>query len=172
MTALDEAWAWYQTTRRHLALFGRLTRPDYWAGLPVDRDDQFKPLDPAQVRARIDEGLPTLNDLAVLVLFSAFEAVVRDQAVELVRGRRSPADHPVVRNTLDAAETALQDGSFHRVLQAYKGPVDVNLVEQVNQVRKFRNWVAHGRRGDPDDMVEPQAAYERLRAFLDAVGLS
>jgi hypothetical protein len=35
------------------------------------------------------------------------------------------------------------EGSFFAVLQSYKGPDD-NLIEQVNQVRRYRNWVAHG----------------------------
>lgn len=172
MTTLEAAWAWYETTRRHATLFGRLTRPDYWLSLPLDRDDRFKALDPAQVRAQVDAGLPFLDDLAVVVLFSVFESVVRDEAVRLLRLGRSPADHPVVRNTLAGAEDALREGSFFRVLDAFKGPVDVALVEHVNQVRKYRNWVAHGRRGTPDANVGPRDAYDRLRAFLAAVGLS
>ena len=41
--------------------------------------------------------------------------------------------------------------------------MDVNLTEQVNQVRKSRNWVAHGRRGEPENSVVPDIAIERLR---------
>jgi hypothetical protein len=172
MTTLEEAWGWYDTTRRHLSLFGRLTRPDYWIGLPLDRDDKFKALDPEEVRSRIETGLPYLNDLAVVVLFSVFESIVRHHAVGLIESRRSATDHPVISRTLDEAEESLREGSFYHVLQAYKGPLDVNLVEHVNQIRKYRNWVAHGRRGKPDANVTPPDAYDRLRAFLAAVGVA
>lgn len=171
MTTLDDAWAWYTVTHQHLKLFRRLARPDYWAGLPIDRDDAFKFLDPSQVQDQIDTRLPYLDDLAIVVLFSVFEAIVRDQALELVRCQRVPGEHPVIGNALDDVENSLREGSFFRVLEAYKGPIDKNLVEHVNQVRKYRNWVAHGRRARPEANVDPRQAYTRLRDFLAAVDL-
>ncbi len=39
----------------------------------------------------------------------------------------------------------IEHGSFHWVLEVFK-PYGAGLVEEVNQVRKYRNWVAHGRR--------------------------
>ena len=41
-----------------------------------------------------------------------------------------------------------------------------DLVEEVNQVRKYRNWVSHGKRGERPDNVEPPMAFDRLRRFL------
>jgi hypothetical protein len=67
----------------------------------------------------------------------------------------------------------IAEGSFFHVLAAYKSGVDPGLIEQVNQVRRYRNWVAHGRRaGEIPDNVTPRAAYDRLRAFLSALGLT
>jgi uncharacterized protein YutE (UPF0331/DUF86 family) len=60
----------------------------------------------------------------------------------------------------------IEHGSFYRVLEAYK-ILDPNLIEEVNQVRRYRNWVAHGRRGVPPDNVGPEAAYDRLGRFLE-----
>jgi hypothetical protein len=57
-------------------------------------------------------------------------------------------------------------GSFYKVTEAYKA-LDPDLIEQVNQVRKYRNWVAHGRRGEPQNAVDPKTAYARLNRFLD-----
>ncbi len=44
--------------------------------------------------------------------------------------------------------------------------MDVDLTEQINQVRKFRNWVAHGRRDVPENNVNPDDAIERLLRYL------
>jgi hypothetical protein len=81
--------------------------------------------------------------------------------------------HPVVQAALGDGRDQIEQGSFFRVLQAYKPSIDNDLVEQVNQVRKYRNWVAHGRRGsETPASVTPLAAYDRLRALLAALGLS
>ncbi len=60
---------------------------------------------------------------------------------------------------------AIENGSFGRVTESYKA-MDVDLTEQVNQVRKYRNWVAHGRRGMPENQVAPDSAIERLGHYL------
>ncbi len=44
--------------------------------------------------------------------------------------------------------------------------MDVDLTAQINQVRKFRNRVAHGRRDEPENRVEPEGAVDRLRRYL------
>jgi hypothetical protein len=44
----------------------------------------------------------------------------------------------------------------------------------VDQVRQYRNWVAHGRRERDLDMnhVTPRMAYDRLRNFLAELGIT
>jgi hypothetical protein len=60
----------------------------------------------------------------------------------------------------------IEHGSFFKVLEPYK-KIDADLIEQVNQVRRYRNWVAHGRRGPQPDAVDPRAAWDRLQRCLD-----
>jgi protein-arginine kinase activator protein McsA len=61
---------------------------------------------------------------------------------------------------------AIDNGSFGRITESYK-TMDVDLTEQVNQVRKFRNWVAHGRRDKRAiSSVDPEGAIGRLRRYL------
>jgi hypothetical protein len=60
----------------------------------------------------------------------------------------------------------IEQGSFFNVLEPYKD-LDANLVEQVNQVRRYRNWVAHGRRTEQPAAVDPKTAYDRLKQFLE-----
>jgi hypothetical protein len=59
----------------------------------------------------------------------------------------------------------IQSGSFGRVTERFKS-MDPNLVEEVNQVRIYRNWVAHGRRTERPAAVTPEKAYDRLTRFL------
>lgn len=176
MSALAEAWEWYRGAHQQLKLFQRLVRR-YWTQLPwagvLDRDDEFKTVDPARVITDADEGLGYLDDLAVVVLFSAFEDVVRTAALGVFDQHAVAVTHPVVQAVFGDSRDQIEQGSFFRVLQAYKPSIDVDLIEQVNQVRKYRNWVAHGRRGgETPANVTPLAAYDRLRAFLAALGLT
>lgn len=176
MSALADAWNWYQGASQQLRLFQRMLRR-YWTLLPwegvLDRDDEFKAVDPARILADADDGLGYLDDLAVVVLFSAFEDVVRTAALQVFDQHAVAVTHPVVQAVLGDGRDQIEQGSFFRVLQAYKPSIDVDLVEQVNQVRKYRNWVAHGRRGgEIPANVTPLAAYDRLRVFLAALGLT
>lgn len=80
--------------------------------------------------------------------------------------------HPVLIASAEDAIDGVEVGSFARVLESYKSSQNVNLIEQVNQVRRYRNWVAHGKRvthKKPPDKVVPLAAYRRLSEFLAAI---
>ncbi len=114
--------------------------------------------------------LSDLDDLGVLLLFSVFEATVRERALADVAAELPPLRHPALQHAVRTLNEALEHGSFSKVTEAYK-TLDSDLSEQVNQVRKYRNWVAHGRRGAPQNAVDPHTAYARLKRFLDQLGL-
>jgi hypothetical protein len=59
----------------------------------------------------------------------------------------------------------IQSGSFSKVVKAFKG-MSTDLIEEVNQVRRYRNWVAHARRGEQPAYVDPPLAHARLKRFL------
>jgi hypothetical protein len=111
-----------------------------------------------------------MDDLAVLVLFSVFESQVRERlAAELKREvLEKSVTHTVLLRAVDDLIQQVEEGSFFKVLAPYKS-LDHNLVEEVNQVRRYRNWVAHGKRGKKPDGVDPRSAYERLDRFWRAI---
>jgi len=39
----------------------------------------------------------------------------------------------------------------------------------VKQVKDYRDWVAHGKKGRPDANIDPHQAYERLTGFLSVL---
>lgn len=165
--SLDDAWKWYSDVRS-LAydmkkLAGKWNDPHFQKVLR--RDNRLRGRTSSELRDRASGILDDLNDLAVLVLFSVFEVTVRDRAKADVDRETAAIQHPAVMRAARDLEEAIENGSFGRVTESYKS-MDVDLTAQVNQVRKFRNWVAHGRRGRPENSVEPQAAMDRLRRYL------
>jgi hypothetical protein len=165
--SLDDAWRWYSAVKmlafdmRRLA--GKWDDPMLWDVL--SQDNRFRELSAADLKDRAETILADLDDLAVLVLFSVFEVTVRDRARADVDRETALIQHPAVLRALKDLKEAIENGSFGRVTESYKS-IDVDLTEQVNQVRKFRNWVAHGRRGRRENSVEPDAAMDRLRSYL------
>lgn len=168
MRTLDDAWRWYGATRRQLSRMQRLGRK-YWAELPwagrLERDNLFGMVQSDEVVEETAQALDPLGDLAVLVLFSVFEATVREWVSAAIEPELLGITHPTLRHAAEAAREAIDDGSFFRVLEPYKR-LDPGLIEEVNQVRRYRNWVAHGRRRDEPASVTPESAYDRLSRFL------
>ncbi len=169
MTTLREAWIWYQETRRVLRAMRRLGDL-HWDRLPWDgelgKDEELKPLKGPKVAREADRGLRQLDDLTIVLLFSIFESIVRERIRAEVGVEKLTLRHPVLRTAADEAERKLNRGSFHQVLELLK-KYDHNLVEQVRQVRHYRNWVSHGRRGSPPLPLNAKSAHARLSAFLE-----
>ena len=174
MKTLADAWRWYRETQAQLQLLRRLGRR-YWKELPwggaMGRDEAFFNRDPEAVQAAAESSLAHLDDLAVVVLFSVFESAVRHRTGEEVDKEAAGLRHPAMKGIAKEAKERIEVGSFFKVLEFYKEGIDPTLVEQVNQVRRYRNWVAHGKRGLPVANVDPDAAFERLGRFLKVLGI-
>jgi hypothetical protein len=172
MNTLDDAWRWYLTTKRCSKLVGRLAR-NHWGcweeNSSIGRDNNFRNVVAVKLAEETEAADEHLADFAVFVLFSVFEGEVRELILERTASERAGIRHPALVRWAGEVEEMLRLGSFGHILNAIKKPDLNDLIEQVNQVRKYRNWVAHGRRGERQETVTPQDAYRRLRALLDAL---
>ena len=168
MMSLGDAWAWYDETRAQLRLFGRFGQK-YWEDLdwggPIGKDDHFKTVEADEIIGRSERCLEHLNDFAVLILFSVFESIVRDKVLEDITAEKTRMHSAQVKQIVDDALEGIEHGSVFRVLGLFK-KIDAGLVEEVNQVRRYRNWVAHGRRSARPETVDPPTAFDRLNRFL------
>lgn len=172
MNSLDEAWRWYDSTKKQVWRMQRLAQR-HWDELPwtgkFGRDNAFRTLEADDVVSESLFTLTHLDDLAIVVLFSVFEAIVRQHIAEEVRQEAVSLQHPALRQAAADVLDAITQGSFFRVTEPFKQN-DGDLIEEVNQVRHYRNWVAHGKRGDRPATVDPQMAHVRLARFLQLVG--
>jgi hypothetical protein len=179
MNSLEDAWHWYVATRTNLERMQRIGRR-YWDAIPweteaIGRDNEFRDLLAADVVAETTASLAPIDDLAVVVLFSVFEALVRSHVVALIRPEADLLSDPILKDAAQDAIRGVEEGSFFtRVLAPLKAQkhLSADLVTQVDQVRHYRNWVAHGRRDAPANNVDPKAAYSRLKEFLAALDLT
>jgi hypothetical protein len=170
IASLADAWHWYESVR-DLTLAMRQLGKKHWDRLPWDndlgRDNRLGQLQASEIVERSAIVLGDLDDLCILLLFSVFESLVRERVVADVARELPPLRHAALKDAVETMNEALEHGSFFKVLNPFKPELGADVVEQVHQVRKYRNWVAHGRRGQPENAVDPQTAYERLQLFLD-----
>ena len=168
IASLPDAWHWYRSARSLMSVMQRLGKK-HWDFLPwegdLGKDELLRELESAEIVEQAAFALGDLDDLCVLLLFSVFESVVRDRVLREVEAESESVHHPALRNAIESLKDSIAQGSFFRVMEAYKG-ADAHLVEEVNQVRRYRNWVAHGRSGDKPTAMEPRDAFDRLQRFL------
>jgi hypothetical protein len=165
--SLDDAWTWYHAVRT--LAFDMMTLARKWDDPALDevlaRDNRLRHRTAVDLQVMAQAIMDDLDDLAILVMFSVFEATVRDRATADVEREMELVRHPAVLRAVRELTEAIKNGSFARVTEAYQ-EMDKDLTAQVNQIRKFRNWVAHGRRGDPENNIDPENARARLRRYL------
>ena len=179
MKTLADAWKWYLNAKQNLERMRRLGEK-HWGDPSMEaasvwKDDSFRRLEADDIVAESRVGLEPIDDLAVVVLFSMFESQVRDYLVERIQPQADTITDPILKEAAESAILGVKEGSFYtHVLEPLKkqSHIDPNLVTQVDQVREYRNWVAHGRRDAPINNVTPRMAYERLQEFLAILGIA
>jgi hypothetical protein len=168
IASLDDAWSWYTSARTLSRWTDRLAvkywNTDSWAET-LRLDNQFRFVESSRIREQSRTVLADLDDLCVLLMFSVFEAVVRERARLDVERSLPERLHPAVEHAVRGLQREIETGSFRGVTAAFRS-VDPDLIEEVDQVRRYRNWVAHGRRGSQPAFVDPPGAYDRLGRFL------
>ena len=171
--SLADAQRWYEATKKLVELIDRMGRR-YWGpeteGMTLREvlynDKLFRHVEAGEIQDLVQCVRHDLDDLAVMLMFSAFEATVRERTLdELNAELAAPPRHPILRKAVDEAREAVERGNFDRLVEAFKS-LGADAKSQVDQVREFRNWVAHGRRGDSRENIDPQSARARLENFL------
>lgn len=181
MKTLIEAWEWYTAARDNLLRMKRLAirhwNDESLRDSSIWKDERFKQIEAGDLESQTSRALAPLEDLGVLVLFSVFEAAVRDHLEKEIRPESDKIVHLILRQAADEVFDGIRQGSLaNHVLTPLKdqGKTDPNLSDKVKQVRDYRNWVAHGKR-EPRPMsvvnLAPLDAFDRLREFLDVLGI-
>lgn len=164
MNSLADAWKWYENAKDSLQRLRRVAEK-YWdaENAPWTRDNKLAQLDKAEIAGPALNALEHLDDLAVVVLFSVFESIVRVEVLEQLNRETRPA-HPILGKAFEDAKDLASEGGIYGLLNAYRA--EGYDVELIHQVRRYRNWVAHGRRTAQPAQVDPKEAYRRLNQFL------
>ncbi len=134
IASLDDAWRWYETARRLARTMQRLG-DKHWNTLPwegdLGRDDHLNNLTSASILDDAQRLLDDLDDLCVLLLFSVFEATLRERTLLEVEAELPSLRHVAIKHAIAEMRDGIEQGNFFRVLEPYKD-LDASLVEEVN----------------------------------------
>lgn len=182
MKTLMDAWQWYESARANLIRMRRLGT-NHWdheslRNASIWLDDRFKEVEAVDIKRETDIAIKPLEDLGVLVLFSVFEAAVRDYLEGIIRPMTGNLGHPILEHAAENVLEGIKQGSFaNRVLTPLQdqGRITPQLSDKVKQVRDYRNWVAHGKREPRDSRIvnlDAKEAFARLKEFLETLGIA
>lgn len=108
-----------------------------------------------------------LDDLAILSMVSLFEQTVIQYLIKTSSQMTSSFKDPFKSEILSYAFSRVDRWPFVEILRLFKPTMGGPIVSEVLQVYSFRNWVAHGKQKDIEQVkLSPKTAYNRLAAFL------
>jgi hypothetical protein len=107
MNTLADAWEWYHSTQRNLTRTQRIGRK-YWDEIAgqvpsIGQDDDFKMLEAEDIETETTASLIPIDDLAVVVLFSVFEAAVRSHVVAMIGPEAAGLARPILKHAANDA---------------------------------------------------------------------
>lgn len=182
MKTLMDAWEWYESARTNLTRMRRLGthhwNDDSLRDASIWWDDRFKQVGAEHIKREMDLALKPLEDLGVLVLFSVFEAAVRDHLEGIIKPLTGQLGHAILEHAAEKVLEGIKQGSFaNQVLTPLQdqGRITPELSDKVKQVRDYRNWIAHGKREPRDPSIinlTAAEAFDRLREFLEALSIA
>lgn len=182
MKTLLDAWQWYESTKTNLARMRRLGthhwNHDSLQNASIWLDERFKEVEAEDIKQETDRALKPLEDLGVLVLFSVFEAAVRDHLEAIIKPLTNNLGHPILEHAAENALEGIKQGSFAKQVLTHlqeQGRITPQLSDKVKQVRDYRNWIAHGKREPRDPSIvnlDAKEAFERLKEFLETLSIA
>lgn len=122
----------------------------------------------------LDTAQDEADDQTVMFLYATFEASLRDHLSSqgtLLAGATQPG--PQFGPGMQAWFIELcRDIRMDKVIELFLPWAGQVAVAQAGSIRKYRHWLAHGKRGSAPPSVAPLFAYTTLTNFLKSCGLA
>jgi hypothetical protein len=164
---LNPIWESYKITQDSFGVVRRALGLGAARGIAL-QGSQFLAATDQQVSDQLDTAQDMIDDQAVMFLYATFEAALRDHVVAQA-GLFGGAIHPSAQFGLNMQSWFTElcgETRMDRVAGLFSPSVSQTLVAQAGSIRKYRHWLAHGKRGAIPPSVTPFFAYTSLTSFL------
>lgn len=163
---LDRVWSWYESVCDSISAAAYLVEN---APGRIPPSLKFADLAPEAALDTLGQTQKEIEDHAVLALFAVFERSILDHLVSTARNVEGRLASALERRMVSEGLKDLDRWRLGDVLDVYKVRIDSRLVGDVKQVKRYRDWVAHGRRSPVPTQMNPKTAYDRLSEFVRAL---
>jgi len=137
---------------------------------PFIRRTQFVGATLEEAETALEEASRQASDLAVLALFATFERFVIEHLQ--AANERLATGHPeeYSRKLAEKFKAEVEYWRFDDILDLFKPEVDTNLIGQVKQIKRYRDWIAHRNtdRAVPTQAT-PATAFEVLSKLIEEI---
>ena len=158
--------AWYKVVKANQLLAAKVVR-DYTEAVP--QSSPFFGLSELEATQLLEKSAAEVDDLTVLALVSLFEQLVLDYIRELEERMKGEKLIPIMGLLEGHASKNIERWRFTDVLELFEFAVDSSLLDQVKNIYRYRNWVAHGKRKRKPVTTDPIKAHEALSSFLGKI---
>ncbi|MCY6355267.1 hypothetical protein [Clostridium sp. ZS2-4] len=163
MNELDRIINWYEIAMdsQHVVLEILNSSPQ---NIPANTVIGSK--EPREIKENLLVAENELNDLTILSLVASFEQLVLDFTVKIVEENVGNTENTLFYQMSKYAFKNADRWHFGDILDLFKSVINPQIIGDVKQVYRYRNWVAHGKKDRKPLALEPYIAHERLSQFL------
>jgi hypothetical protein len=170
---LDPIWRAYGITLDSYSVVRRsLTGPN--RALALHGSQFVTAANDQEVLDALDVAQEELDEQTVMFLYATFEATLRDHLSaqgSLLAAATQPG--PQFGPSLQTWFTELcKETRMDKIVDLFEPWVGATGIAQAGSIRKYRHWLAHGKRGAAPPSVTPPFAYNSLTNFLQSCHLA
>lgn len=167
MNPLDETMAWYKVVQANQLLVAH-TLSHFPETVPDS--SLFSSLSDAEAVQQLERSGAEIDDLTVLALVSFFEQLLLAYVRELAEQITAEQTEPVPGVLAEYAFKNAERWRFKEILKLFGSVADASVLEKVEKLYDYRNWVAHGKHKLKPVTTDPFDAYGALSLFLKQIG--
>ncbi|ETR67983.1 MAG: hypothetical protein OMM_10993 [Candidatus Magnetoglobus multicellularis str. Araruama] len=111
--------------------------------------------------SEIDDEMEAIKDLFIIDAFAAFERLLRKRVLDSLESQKNELSANLVQVVRNESEFI----KIETLLDVLKNFVDSNRIGLIKQIKRYRDWVAHGKRPLTYSPVKPVDIYVIFEAI-------
>lgn len=134
------------------------------------RRTQFIGATPQEANTALQDAAKQASDLAILALFATFERFVIEHLQTANRLLAAGYPQGYSSKLAEKFESEVEYWRFGEILNLFKDEVDADLIGQVKQIKRYRDWIAHQNPSKPTlTQARPETAFDVLTRMVEQI---
>lgn len=164
----EQSWQTYKITRDSLKVLNRVVDSGEESFL---HDTAFPGLTPKEFKTWYMRSFSDLDDYIILTLFALFEQILVDYLKQKSHKILEETPKEISKNLYDKISQKMQFWQQIERFKILKGFIDTKLIENLIQVKEYRDWIAHKnpRKKPPAKPISPESVYDSFKSVIEQI---